>query len=115
MAKTKEELRTTRRIPMRLPLSVKVNERERAEVSAETKDVSSRGVFFYVDWKVRQGASIEFVLTLPPEITLTDSMQVRCSGKVVRVDESPGRKFGIAAMIDHYDILPSGAPAGKSR
>jgi hypothetical protein len=114
MAKSKEELRTTRRFPMRLPLAVKFHEAERAEVSAETKDVSARGVFFYVDSKVRQGASIEFVLTLPPEITLTEAIQVRCSGKVVRVDDAGGRKFGIAAMIDHYDFLPANAPTGKS-
>jgi hypothetical protein len=47
---------------------------------------------------------IEFTLTLPPEITLTESIRVRCKGKVVRVDDGDG-KVAVAAVIDEYEFL----------
>ena len=57
------------------------------EKSAETRDVSARGICFYLDSAIATGSPIEFTLTLPPEITLTESIRVRCKGKVVRVSE----------------------------
>lgn len=90
---------------MKLPLSVKMPMGEEVELSAETKDVSARGIFFYFDSNLNEGSPIEFTLTLPPEITLTESIRVRCSGKVVRVDRSADSKVGIAAAIDQYDFV----------
>ena len=46
-------------------------------------------------------SAIEFTMTLPPEITLTESIRVRCKGKVVRVDNGqPDAKVPVAAVID---------------
>ena len=43
---------------------------------------------------------------LPPEITLTESIRVRCRGKVVRVDgASSNGKLAVAAVIDEYEFL----------
>ena len=53
---------------------------------------------------IEAGSPIEFTLTLPPEITLTESIHVRCKGKVVRVDGSQG-KMAVAAVIDEYEFL----------
>ncbi len=104
MAQPQSEKRGTRRFSMKLPLSVKISDAQ--EVAAHTKDVSARGVFFYVDSKVAEGSTIEFTLTLPPEITLTESIRVHCTGKVVRVDQENGQnpQVGIAAAIDQYDF-----------
>ena len=91
---------------MKLPLSVKMPRGEAVELSAETKDVSARGIFFYFDSSLNEGSPIEFTLTLPPEITLTESIRVRCRGKVVRVE--PGMtdaKVPVAAVIDEYEFL----------
>ena len=52
------------------------------------------------------GYAIDFTLTLPPEITLTESIRVRCKGRVVRVEGgSPSQKMAVAAVIDEYDFL----------
>jgi hypothetical protein len=97
--------RNTRRFALNLPVTVKLPEGEAETLTAETKDVSSRGVFFYVDSDVAEGSPIEFTLTLPPEITLTQAIRVHCTGKVVRVDQQErGKKVGIAAAIDQYDF-----------
>jgi hypothetical protein len=99
------DMRNTRRFSLKLPLTVKFSNGG-GEAAAETKDVSARGVFFYLDSKVAEGSPIEFTLTLPPEITLTESIRVRCTGKVVRVDnDDPNAQVGIAAAIDQYDFI----------
>ena len=57
-----------------------------------------------MDSAIAPGSVIEFTLTLPPEITLTESIRVRCKGKVVRVDDGDG-KVAVAAVIDEYEFL----------
>jgi hypothetical protein len=77
-----------------------------AEKSGQTRDVSARGICFFMDASVAEGAEIEFTLTLPPEITLTESIRVHCRGKVVRVEpQDAGGRVGIAAVIDRYEFL----------
>jgi hypothetical protein len=102
----KREKRATRRFALRLPVSVVYNDSGAQGQSAQTRDVSARGICFYVDAPIATGAPIEFTLTLPPEITLTESIRVRCKGRVVRVDPgAPNGKVAVAAVIDEYEFL----------
>ena len=100
------EKRATRRFALRLPVSLGYPENEAEARAAQTRDVSARGICFYVDSNIAVGANIEFTFTLPPEITLTESIRVRCKGRVVRVDNgNPDRKVAVAAVIDEYEFL----------
>jgi len=103
-AQSAKEQRSMRRFAMQLPVQVKTPEGSQ-EVVATTKDVSARGVFIYVDSEVAEQTPIEFTLTLPPEITMTQSIRVQCKGKVVRVERDRPGKIGIAAVIDHYEFV----------
>ena len=107
MSHAQHDKRGTRRFALQLPVSVRFQDTPAVEpVSAQTKDVSARGVFFYMDTPVAEGSKLDFTLTLPPEITLTESIRVRCKGRVVRVDQQGGPgKVGIAAMIEQYEFL----------
>jgi hypothetical protein len=106
LAGTEQDKRATRRFALRLPVSVVYTNDGTQERSAQTRDVSARGICFYVDSAIAAGSAIEFTLTLPPEITLTESIRVRCKGKVVRVDEAnPEGKVAVAAVIDEYEFL----------
>jgi|SRR5580658_712923 hypothetical protein len=97
--------RATRRFALRLPVSVRYGENE-DEHAAQTRDVSARGICFYVDSAIQAGSGIDFTLTLPPEITLTESIRVRCKGRVVRVEGgSSTDKMVVAAVIDEYEFL----------
>jgi len=99
-----KDKRATRRFALRLPVTVRYGENE--EHSAQTRDVSARGICFFVDSAIQAGSPIEFTLTLPPEITLTESIRVRCKGRVVRVEGSnPVNKMAVAAVIDEYEFL----------
>jgi PilZ domain-containing protein len=106
MAEAEQEKRATRRFALRLPVSVTYDESGTQEKTAQTRDVSARGICFYLDAVISAGSPIEFTLTLPPEITLTESIRVRCKGKVVRVDNSGAdSKVAVAAVIDEYEFL----------
>ena len=97
--------RATRRFALRLPVSVHYGD-DKEEHSAQTRDVSARGICFYVDSAIQAGSPIDFTLTLPPEITLTESIRVRCKGRVVRVEGgTPANKMAVAAVIDEYEFL----------
>ena len=100
------ERRTSRRFTMSLPLVVRFPEDGRTEeTTAETTDVSFRGLFFMLESPHKIGTPIEFVLTLPKEITLAGDVQIRCAGEVIRIEDHSGRN-GIAARIDKYEFLP---------
>ena len=100
------ERRTSRRFNMTLPLVVRTSEAATGgEITTETRDVSFRGLFFLLEGNHSIGSSLEFVLTLPKEVTMAGDVQIRCTGEVVRVEEHNGR-HGIAARIEKYEFLP---------
>lgn len=102
-----EEKRANWRFALRSPVSVNYTGHAGSAL-AQTRDVSARGICFYMDGPIPAGSDIEFTLTLPPEITQTQSIPVRCKGKVVRVDvdnEVTDAKVPVAAVIDEYEFL----------
>ncbi len=99
------ERRASRRFTMSLPLTVRSNgPAGTLEKQGETRDVSFRGLFFNTDGDFQPGTQIEFVLTLPKEITQAGDVNIRCYGQVLRV-ESSQQSHGIAARIDRYEFL----------
>ncbi|SRR6266568_4298545 len=101
------EKRMIQRFALELPVNVTEQAGEEVNATATTRDVSSHGICFYCDTAIERESVIEFTLTLPTEITMTQPMNVRCRGTVVRrEDGSPaGRKYTIAAAIDSYEFV----------
>lgn len=105
MFQAQPERRTEQRFPLRLPIIVKSFEGGLKEETSQTRDVSARGAFFFLQNRLPEGAAIEMTLTLPSEITLTESIKVRCKGRVVRLlDELEVGKVGTAVIIEQYDF-----------
>ena len=98
-----------------------------------TQDLSSRGAFLFTDMAIEAGAEIELTLKMPSEITLGESMRVRCRGRVLRVvkpvencwnndtptpsasklaetaaavTKSAETKIGVAVCLNGYEYLP---------
>jgi hypothetical protein len=107
MAEPQPDKRGARRFPLRVPVTVNRNNGGSPNEVAQIRDVSARGICFYLDSAIEKDAPIGFTLTLPPEITLTESIRVQCKGRVVRVDNgvSDG-KVTVAAVIEEYEFLP---------
>jgi hypothetical protein len=107
-----QERRTMRRFDMRLPASVRVAGNGLNGLLTETQNVSARGVFFYLDRALAEGAGIEVTMTFPPHVTLTDPVRVRFTARVVRIENSESLSgVGVAAMIEEYEFLRSSPPS----
>ncbi len=104
MATPGAEKRTARRFNLQLPVSIRDKDNL---MTANTRDISSRGICFYTEARMEAGSEVEFTLTLPPEITMTEAIQVHCKGKVVRVEEIAGGRMAIAAQINQYQFMPA--------
>jgi hypothetical protein len=107
--------RASRRFIMSLPVTVRwQGTHDLVERQGRTRDVSFRGLYFLCEAPVEAGNEIEFVLTLPKEITLAGDVHIRCFGRVTRVEKQNGLR-GIAARIERYEFLPVPArPASAS-
>jgi PilZ domain len=102
---TAQEKRAIRRFALQLPVTVTAASGEQVKATAQTKDVSSHGICFYCDAAMERGSAIEFTVTLPTEVTMTEAINVRCLGTVVRVDGKTAGKFAVAAVIDSYEFV----------
>jgi hypothetical protein len=119
------ERRIGQRFPFNLPVSFR-DIRTAAQGLGFTQDLSSRGAFFFTDVPLAEGADIEVTLKMPREITLGESMRVRCRGRVLRVVNAGDRqredgfgenrieftrsrsaetKLGVAVCLSGYDYL----------
>lgn len=111
-----------RRVGQRFPYLLPVSLREPAtgiDSVGFTQDLSSKGVFFFTDAALVEGAEIELTLRMPSEITLGENMPVRCRGRILRVVRPNARffcdsslthaetKIGVAVRLEGYEYLPS--------
>lgn len=65
-----------------------------------------------VDAACEIGSTVEFEITLPPEVAGKPGVVVQCKGRVVRRDEG-GRDRGLAYVLDSYEFKDSGTRADE--
>jgi len=99
------ERRASRRFTMTLPLTVRSTDQGGNEQQGQTRDVSFRGLYFLIEADFSPGSPIEFILTLPREITLAGDVHIRCFAEILRIEPQNERR-GVAARIDRYEFLP---------
>ena len=99
------ERRAAQRFAMSVPVAVQCPEGSFPPETALCHDVSAKGIFFFMHARPREGANIEFIVTLPAEVMLTDEpLRVNCKGRVIRVvDEESAKRFGVGATIEGYN------------
>jgi hypothetical protein len=114
---TDSDRRNVQRFHLKLPLVVrcgqevaeksaaKPGEKAGEKVTTASKDVSSRGVYFFLPKDVNQGAPVEIVMTLPHELTMAGPVQVRCLGRVHRSEKLDTGELGVVATIERYEFL----------
>jgi hypothetical protein len=104
------ERRLARRYDLALPVVVHLAINKESPHNGQTRDISTRGVYFTLQQELAPGTELDFTLTLPAEITQGTEVFVRAHGRVVRVDrgkmaESTDPNVGVAAVIERYDII----------
>jgi len=101
------ERRAAQRFDFHLPVFLRIPGSER-EACGFSQDLSARGVLLYTELPLSVGDAVELTLVMPSEITLGESMRVRCPGKVVRVlQPAAGNKIGVAVYLESYEYLPA--------
>jgi len=120
---TTSPVQVERRVGQRFQFLLPVSLREcssGAEGLGFTQDLSSRGIFFFTEAALHEGAEIELTLNMPSEITLGATMRVRCRGRILRVvkwshpglPEVPAQsetQVGVAVRFDGYEYLSESA------
>ncbi len=103
MPAAQPEHRAKRRIKSRVRATVRSSS---AVLNAETRDISTGGMFLYADGSFAVGSEIQIVLMLPRELGLMTDRMVCCHATVLRIDppNAEGR-HGIAAMIDRFALM----------
>ena len=97
--------RSRERVVTKVPVRVR-STAANADLTAETRDVSTTGVFLYTQSRMAEGSDVELVLILPPELTQGEKCWVCCHARVLRVEQGLGKTFGVAAEIRRMNILP---------
>jgi len=104
-----KERRATRRFLMRLPLTVRwTDETVVGEAATESREVSSRGLYFHLPKGLKSGSPVEIVMTLPHELTQAGPVRVRCLGRVLRTSPETTGEVGVAAAIERYEFMRNG-------
>jgi len=102
------DLRTGKRFPLELPIKIHKQD-ESGEHSGVTGNLSAAGVYIRADATLDVGSTVEFEITLPPEMTgAKEGVVIQCRGRVVRTDEPAGSATdarGVACVIDSYDFV----------
>ncbi len=106
MTRNLRERRSQKRTPIQVPVKVRPKDADGPEQSALTRDLSSSGIFLYSESALEPGAKLELVLMLPREMGLGSGTWTLCQASVVRVEESGGKRIGVAATLDRIEQLP---------
>jgi PilZ domain-containing protein len=117
------ERRSAQRFEVHQSLSLAIHFEGRT-VPGFIQNLSARGIFFYAGTTLPEGAVVELTFTMASEITLAESMPVRCRGRVLRASPSPtgrvpaslsqaGQRNGIAVRLESYQYLPADEPISQ--
>jgi hypothetical protein len=103
--------RIARRFTMSLPLRILSSQPPSSELRTQTRDVSYQGLYFLAEANFEVGHEIEFILTLPQQVSQNGDVDIRCRGQIVRVEATSDGQVGVAAKIERYEFVPAAASA----
>jgi hypothetical protein len=73
----------------------------------QSVNLSERGIYFTATQRMNIGEPLEMFFTIPRELTGRDSESVRCSARVVHVEERADRQglLGFGAAVDRFETI----------
>ncbi len=105
------EQRRSKRFELKLPVEIIRRSFQPVSSSGETKNLSAGGVLFSATIDMAVGDPIEYVITFPTGSINGGGVNLRCLGKVVRLESAPGGSNGeethclVAATLERYEFL----------
>jgi hypothetical protein len=109
MTRFQKDRRLAGRHKLKAPLRVRLWKSAQPEQTAESLNVSQRGIYFATDSLLREGETVEVFFNMPGEIIGEPTSEWRCTGHVVRVEEieRAGGKIGVGVQFDCYEVSRS--------
>jgi Tfp pilus assembly protein PilZ len=109
MNRYQTDRRLADRYKMKTPLRVRLWKSAVPECTAESVDLSQRGIYFATNSVLHKGETVEVLFNMPQEIVGEPMSEWRCTGHVVRVEEigTPGGKQGVGVQFDCYEVSRS--------
>ncbi len=104
------ERRIDTRVNIAVPLRFRaLNNPGATEQSAESENISQRGMFFSTNVPLKVGTPLEVSLRMPQALSGKPATDVRCVARVVHVRQNsePGGKSGIGLHIERYEVKES--------
>jgi hypothetical protein len=104
------ERRIDTRVNISVPLRFRVlNNPGSTEQTAESENISQRGLFFSTHIPLKVGTPVEVSLRMPQELAGKVASDVKCVARVVHVRQSaaPGGMSGIGLHIERYEAKAS--------
>lgn len=109
MNRYQTDRRLTGRYKVKTPLRVRLWKSAVPECTAESVNLSPRGIYFATNSVLHKGETVEVFFNMPKEIVGEPPVEWRCTGHVVRVEEisTPGGKQGVGVQFDCYEVSRS--------
>jgi hypothetical protein len=104
------ERRIDTRVNIRVPLRFRaLNNPGATEQTAESENLSQRGIYFMTNVPLKVGTPVEVSLRMPQELSIKSASDVKCVARVVHVRQSssPGGMLGIGLHIERYEVKAS--------
>src|SRR5258708_1691102 len=85
------ERRLAERFALKIPLRVRIATGVALDHTAESLNISTRGIYFATDLPLCKGTPVHLVFEMPEEVTHKPTSEWRCTGHVVHLqpDSSP--------------------------
>lgn len=100
------EQRKHRRYNLPFPVLVRSKDRGEPPIETSSKDISASGIFLVLSEEFALGTELEMEVTLPAELTGGKSVQLRCRGKIIRMEHMNSEgKIGVGASITRYEFI----------
>ena len=97
------ERRAVTRLPLPITGTVTLEiQGKEVEKTVKTKDISAAGGYFISDTSPAIGDRVKLLLQWPPD-GKDPELIIRATGKVLRIDPLPEKKWGFAVL---FDVLP---------
>jgi hypothetical protein len=101
------ERRRAQRFDFQLPVLVRWKQgSEMREVRTVSENLSSNGIYFSLAEGIKNGTSVELMVTLPHQLSLAGPLSVRCFGRVQRCEQANGVNQGMATTFEKFEFLP---------
>ena len=110
---TRTERRIAERFGLKIPLRVRIAKSATLEHTAESLNVSTRGISFATDLALCKGTPVHLAFEMPEEVTHKPASEWLCTGHVVHVqpNSSPQGATCVGVGFDCYEVLQRVRPS----